>query len=260
MTDQAKPRWLKISDELLWPLVGMSLTSVTGRTASSFDLFIVPYYAGCHLAGCIEASMFANRQGKHSTSISLIRQSVEALTILELGLQSPEWADPIIADWKHGRLSHGQIRAKLEKAIWPSYGTGLWDESWSEYFGNLARAVQPYAHYTPELQGWQDQVIENDSSKNGDPGTIGATVLVGLTTYDPIKATRVTFLHSLLAWTLGRLLLAHAGNPDVLERAQRIHELGQELGKSKLLFHKADWGTQLLPFMYFDEKDGWRDV
>jgi len=29
-----------------------------------------------------------------------------------------------------------------------AYGTGLWDEPWSDFYGNLARAVQPYAHYT----------------------------------------------------------------------------------------------------------------
>ncbi len=35
------------------------------------------------------------------------------------------------------------------------------------------------------------------------------TAVIGLETYDPVQATRVTLLHILLTWMLGRILLAH---------------------------------------------------
>ena len=67
-------------------------------------------------------------------------------------MQEPAIAEPLLLDWKNGKKSHGEVRKALERAVWPRYGVGLWSEPWSDFYANLARAVQPYAHYTPELQ------------------------------------------------------------------------------------------------------------
>lgn len=53
----------------------------------------------------------------------------------------------------------------------------MWDEPWSEFYGNLARAVQPYARYTPELQGWQFATTDYE-------GGTEFTATYGLETYD----------------------------------------------------------------------------
>jgi hypothetical protein len=103
------------------------------------------------------------------------------LTVAEIGLQKPAFAEPMLGAWKTGKKSHGELRNALEREIWPSYGTGLWDEPWAKFYGNLARAVQPYAHYTEELQGWQFVMVsvEHDSYT--------AIEMTGLETYDLLK-------------------------------------------------------------------------
>jgi hypothetical protein len=181
-----------------------------------------------------------------------VRQSVEALTIAEIGLQPTEFAEPLLVAWNSGKKSQGELRKALEKDVWPSYGTGLWDESWAEFYGNMARAVQPYAHYTPELQGWQFSAVAYDGGKSFVAST-------GLETYDDLLATRVTLFHVLLTWMLGRILLAHGRNPDVLMRDAEILRLGREIGKSKLLVERGDWWMQFAPHMLFKPGEDWRD-
>lgn len=156
------PQWFVIGDALMWPLIGMGLTSLRHGTLSSDDLSAMPELALLHHAGCLETAGDANRKGKHSAAVCLIRQSVEALTIAELGLLQRNLGETLLSAWKLGKKSHGQLRQVLEAEVWPSYGAGLWDEPWSEFYGTLARAVQPYAHYTPELQGWQFAAVAYD--------------------------------------------------------------------------------------------------
>jgi hypothetical protein len=156
----------------------------------STDLRPIPELALCHHAGCIEAAGYANERGKHSAAMCLVRQWLEALTVAELGLQKPAFAGPLLHAWKMGKKSPGDLRKALEQSVWPSYGTGLWDEPWTEFHSNLARAVQPYAHYTQELQGWQFVTVsvENHDDRNAP---ISAIEMTGLDTYDPLKATEL---------------------------------------------------------------------
>jgi hypothetical protein len=85
-------------------------------------------------------------------------------------------AEPLLEAWKTGKKSQGELRRALQREIWPSYGTGLWNEPWAEFYANLAQAVQPYAHYTQQLQGWQFETL----SVEHDGSTIEKT---GLETY-----------------------------------------------------------------------------
>ena len=252
MTAPRKPKWLKLGDQLMGPLIGMGLAATQAHRLSTDDLHALPFLALCHHAGCLEASDYANRHGKHSAAVCLVRQSVEALTIVEIGLQDPSFAEPLIADWKEGRKSQGELRKALEQTVWPRYGLGLWHETWAEFYANLARSVQPYAHYTPELQGWQFAAFGYD-------GDLGFWATFGPETYDALQASRVTLLHVLLTWMLGRILLAHGKSPDVLQREQGIRELGKALSSSKLLFKGGDWGVQLAPHMLFKPGVNWRD-
>lgn len=253
MTDNKnQPEWFKIGDALLWPLIGIGVATARAHHLPTVDLQPSAQLALCHHAGCMEAGIQVNQRGKHSAAICLIRQSVEALTIAEIGLQPAAFAEPLLAAWKEGNKSHGELRKALERDVWPSYGVGLWDESWAEFHGNLARAVQPYAHYTSELQGWQFTAVADDGGRE-------IIEAFGLESYDPLKATRITLLHMLLTWMLGRILLAHGKNPDALERRDSVVRLGCVLGSSKLLFKRGQWGSQLHPHVRFKPGHDWRD-
>lgn len=254
-TTQTAPRRFTIGDKLIWPLIGMGV-AVARETDLPISLKPVPDLALCHHAGCIEAAGFANERGKHSAAMCLVRQSVEALTIAEIGLQEAGFAVPLLEGWRAGKKSHGELRQALERDIWPRYGTGLWEEPWATFYGNLARAVQPYAHYTEELQGWQLVTISADFNCGSQAGA-SAIQMSGLETYDPLKATRITFFHILLTWMLGRILLTDGRSRDVVARRGEIIRLGRALASSKLLFHRADWWAQFTPNFFFNPGSDW---
>ncbi|MDP1589291.1 MAG: hypothetical protein Q8M07_16190, partial [Prosthecobacter sp.] len=233
-SDVIPPQWFTLSEKLMWPLIGMSAAAARANAAAVSGLEPASELAFCHHAGCMEASIHINRRGKHATAICLIRQSIEALTIGEIGLQHPGFARALLAEWKEGARSQGQLRRALEAEIWPSYGVGLWDEPWAVFYANLARAVQSYAHYTPELQGWQWCFVAHGESGRW----IGKH---GPETYDAIKASRITLFHALLTWMLGRILIASGKSADALLLQREVKELGDALGRSKLLFARGEW-------------------
>lgn len=111
--------------------------------------------------------------------------------------------------------------------------------------------MQPYAHYTSELQGWQFVTVDYEGGKE-------FTALFGLETYDALQATRITLFHMLLTYMLGRILLVHGKSHDVMSRRTEILELGQALGSSKLLFKRGEWWAQLAPHMLFKPGTDWR--
>lgn len=121
---------------------------------------------------------------------------------------------------------------------------------WAEFYGNLARAVQPYAHYTSELQGWQFSTVAYDGGKD-------FIATFGLETYDALQATRITLFHMLLTYMLGRILLIHGKNTDVMAKRGDILKLGRALGSSKLLFERGEWWSQLAPHMLFKPGHDW---
>lgn len=252
MASHEEPLWFSIGDSLMWPLIGMAATSCRENKLSTLDLQSLGELSVLHHAACLETSIHANKRGKHSAALCLVRQSIEALSIAEVALQGADWAEPILLAWKQEKKSHGEVRKALERDAWPRYGSGLWAEPWAEFYGNLSRAVQDYAHYTPRLQGWQFVTVAHDAEKH-------AVVTFGLETYDALLATRVTLLHMLLTWMLGRILLAHGRNNHVNELHQQIVRLGNALGDSKLLFRNGDWGSQLAPHMFFKHGHTWRD-
>jgi hypothetical protein len=75
----------------------------------------IPELALCHHAGCIEAAGYANTRGKHSAAMCLVRQSLEALTVAEIGLQKPAFAASLLDAWKTGKKSQGELRSALER-------------------------------------------------------------------------------------------------------------------------------------------------
>jgi len=250
--DDSNPEWLMLGEELMEPVILMTLETLRSKALPD-GIRPLPELALYHHIACTSAGYQANLDGRHSVAMCLVRQSVEALTIVEIGVHPEAFAAPLLDAWQDGQLTQGELRQRLERGVWPAYGIGLWSESWAEFAGNLARAVQPYAHYTPQLLGWQYQMVTMNADGRG-------AVAIGPNTYDPLKASRVTLLHTLLIWVLGRVLLAAGTCPVAVEREASISLLGRALSQSKLLFKGGEWWSQLSPHMWFKPGHDWRDT
>jgi hypothetical protein len=227
-----------------------SLDTIQRYTFVDQNLVLSIYSALIHLGSCLEISTTANIRGMYSVSACLIRQCVEALTLIDLGLQQKDFAKPLIEKWLRGKKTTGELRVSLENNIWPLYGKGLWDESWSEFFGQLARAVQPYAHYSQKLMLWQfktDLEFQKiESTENGT--TLYATMKPHV--LDLQKDGQIMTLEALSVWTLGRLLIANSKHPTIKNLEPKILELGKELAQSEYLENNCNWSDNLLPIMY----------
>jgi len=117
--------------------------------------------------------------------------------------------------------------------------------------GKLAKAIQPYAHYSAKLAQWQMRVRE--FSQDGENGDLRAIVESGPQKYDPQKATRITLYHALLIFTLARIWLATVGHSDA-RFSERVEKLRIALGKSVYLDgEKTDWDQQFWSLLFFND-------
>lgn len=239
------PKWFEMGSRMLWPMVNLVLKRASRRSGNDVNLNIIPQLAAIQLLHCLDSSSDINRKGRHAVALCLIRQCVEALTIVEVGLHNPGFGDPLLRDWWSGRKTQGGIRKQLETEVWGDYGTGLWNEPWANYFGELAKAVQPYAHYTIQLQGWQMVAPSGEKLSMADDGSLLARMKFGIATYDDEKATRITLLHCLIGWSIGRLILATGGDPELDEG--EVIALGDALAESELLLaDRESWSHVFL--------------
>ena len=235
------PKWFTIGDEIMWPTLKAAQEKL--KEIEYVPRRVTTECAAIHLAHMLYASSEANKKGKHSIAISMMRQCVESLTVIELGVIPKKLGEKLVDDWINQKKSQGAIRQVLDNKVWSRYGNGLWQESWSEYFGNLASAVQPYAHYTPMLQGWQMVVPEGTPLKKTNSGKLKANIKYGTGTYDGRKATRITLLHILISWTVGRLIIENGGDSRINEND--IEKLGKALANSKVLAEgNLSWDQQ----------------
>jgi hypothetical protein len=250
-----EPAWLTLAKDLMPPLFQVGSRTLRHRHPN-IHVEMMPFMALLHLEASVRASLWAENQGYRSIGISVLRQCVEALTLIDLGLQPHEYNTPVFLAWEQGKKSHGQIRAQLEADVWPRYGVGLWNEPWAEFFGKLARAVQAYAHYSPELMRWQ-VFLPNQTPVPSDDGTLLLLAKVSHGEPDPVKSYRIYLMNALVMWTLGRLLLANS--PPHAEFEDKLQALGKALGESQLLFKNRDWNEELTGNMFFMPEHDWSD-
>lgn len=140
------PEWARLGGALRGPIVGATQAELRRKSGSDVHLSAIPTIALHHFAHATETSIETNELGRHAVSISLLRHGVEALTLIDLGLVDTTLSYPLLRAFDDGKRTHGELRRVLETEVWPAYGTGLWNEPWSDFYGQLARAVQPYAH------------------------------------------------------------------------------------------------------------------
>jgi hypothetical protein len=246
----SKPKWEILFDELSTPVMNLGLETIKKYTFAEPNLIMPVYSALLHLGSCLEISTVANLRGMYSVSACLIRQCVESLTLIDVGLQQEEFAKPLIEKWLSHKKTTGEFRGLLERKAWAFYGKGLWKESWTEYFGQLARAVQPYAHYSQNLMMWLFKTdLDFQKIENTESGTL---LYANLNPHavDSQKDGQIMTLEALSVWTLGRLLLANSKHPEAKFFEPKISEWGKYLAQSEYIENNSNWSENLLPIMY----------
>jgi len=245
-----RPKWLDFYDELANPVVSLAKETIQNHTFEDLNLMSIPMCALAHFATSLEMSNRSNKQGYHSVAASLLRSAVETLTIIDIGLQPEAYARPLLEAWKDGRKQHGALRLELENSVWPHYGNGLWDEPWSSFFGQLARAVQPYAHFTNNLMLWCYKMDVPEQSITVSEQGIELLTTVEPTVFDSQKARQIATLESLMIWALGRLLVFNRSQLRIRSIRDRLELFGKVLADSEYINKNQEWGINLLPILF----------
>lgn len=245
MKDQPVPEWFALTNDTTTETMERIARSVQDLPLP-LQVRFLPMQAHWFILDSLLLANEANRQGMHANALSLTRQCLEAISVIELGLSPNPAAAEILAKWEKDKASPGEVRKWLNLNAWPHYGSGLWDEPWAEYMAHLARAIQPYAHYTSHLAQWQTELLGR--SETDEPDTL--RVRFAPRAYDPQKATRITLYHAVLTYTLARIWLATSGKSDVAF-STLTNRLGTALGKSKYLDgHQTDWEQQFWAMLW----------
>ncbi len=245
------PDWFPLAEGII-PRILERLASQADNLNLPMQVRFAPRQAFCFLVNSMLLANRANREGMHANALAITRQCLEAISVLELGLVQSAQATALLERWEARKVSTGEIRKWLEENVWKSYGTGLWSEKWAEFMGKLCKAIQPYAHYSPQLAQWQSRIVKvGDEAENGNTTLI---VEFGAKSYDPQKATRITLFHGLIHFALAHICLAHSHTGDS-EFALLVERLRIALGKSVYLDgDRTNWDEQFWAMLWF--KDG----
>jgi hypothetical protein len=248
MKREHAPDWFRLSEELN-PSIFERLSRAVSSTSVDISTKFLPEAAFWFLCDSLLIANRANRDGMHANSLAITRSCVEAITIIELGLIGTTDAQALLLEWSQDEKTPGQLRLWLEKNAWPRYGAGLWSESWIEFYGRFARAIQPFAHYSGLLSQWQHRL---HMFKRKDAG--GEAILeFRPRAYDPQKATRITLFHGIISFVLGCILSVNVPPEDGQFREQ-LERLRLALGESPYLDgHGTDWPQQFWAMMWFGD-------
>lgn len=235
------PEWFEINEKAT-PLVRHRIAASVSNTNMIMQVQSASMLAYWFLNDTLLLANQANREGMHANALALTRQCVEAVSIIELGVCGHPEAEAKLLKWDSDNLTSGNLRAWLQKEVWPRYGNGLWQESWSVFMGEFAGAIQPYAHYGRDLAQWQIK-LHRGYNPNNSNASAHAIMEIRPRAYDPQKATRITLFHALLSYILGRIW--SAANPADAEFSALIGLLGAALGKSRYLDgFQTNWSQQ----------------
>jgi hypothetical protein len=239
MTERPTPEWFKLSEEVT-PEIRERLSNALRKPRLPLQVKGSPAMALWFLLDSLLLANRANREGMHANALALTRQTIEALSIVELGITVHPAAATQLEKWDKDQASPGELRQWLSKNVWPSYGSGIWKESWENFMAHLARAIQPYAHYASQLAHWQERFIHRLDER----GHSEFYVVQGARQYDPQKATRITLFHAILTFALARVWTAANVGADKHFEAL-VNRFRLALGKSKYLDgHQTNWEHQ----------------
>jgi hypothetical protein len=236
------PDWFVLSERTT-PVVMARIADATSKCQMSLQIRASPMLAHWFMLDSLLLANQANREGMHANALSLTRQCLEALTVIELGICAHKDAESLLLKWDGDALTPGKLRAWLEQNVWPHYGCGLWTEPWATFMREFAAALQPYAHYCSKLAQWQVRLLPGTAMWRDRSQPATALIEVRPRAYDAQKATRITLFHAVLTYALGRIWMS-TDNADAELRAT-ISRLGAAIGKSRYLDgHATDWGQQ----------------
>lgn len=247
MRNQQPPVWFRIGEPLICSIPRSIHEIFDADSILSANERNIVECALIHFIHCLNLSIESNRKGQHAVAICLLRQCYESLSLIEVGLiRNTEQRSSLLSDWITGKKTAGALRKVLSESTWPSYGSGLWDESWTTLMGEFTQALHPYAHYSPELQSWQLALVQDTARKDTD----GSYILkgeIGLTTYEANKATRVTLFHILSVYILGRIAVENnhlSSNKDQLDKLRKAISNAEQLGAGSLKWHIQFWAHE----------------
>lgn len=239
MNGRPIPEWFSLCERATSETMKRIAVSVAA-VSLSLEVKNLPMQSHWFVLDSLLLANRANRDGMHANALALTRQCIEAISVIEVGLCGHQDSESILLQWNDDRLTPGALRKWLSDHVWVAYGSGLWHETWAEFMGRLAKAVQPYAHYSSQLAQWQLRLHGQMESE------VEPTVLIEYSprAYDAQKATRITLFHAILTFALARIWLAHTKSPDA-EFSSLINRLRIALGRSKYLDgHQTNWDQQ----------------
>jgi len=222
---------------------------------SDLHLRFIPHYAGKHCLESVRLSRLANEGGAHAVAVGLLRDGVEALSLVALAISHDPDKVRLLNRWDEERLSAGELRQYLEAQVWPRVSiTGLWGESWASFWTSLAQSVQPYAHFSPLRMRWHQhvQIIDGKwriwiNHPSGD--------------FEIYRAARVVAFQLLLFRAFAELVCVFDAAP--CDRLSRLTLLAQDarqwLSTNEAFFQGEKWEVQLLPFVYPTGSQYWNE-
>src|ERR1700730_13372085 len=189
MNDRTAPEWFSLSESATPETMRRIAISVQKPTTLSLQVKNLPMQAHWFVLDSLILANRANREGMHANALALTRQCIEAISVIEVGLCGHRDSESILLKWDDDRLTPGALRKWLNESVWSRYGCGIWSEPWADFMSKLAKAVQPYAHYSSQLAKWQLRL-------HGpmEPGNVETSLLIEYSprAYDAQKATRIT--------------------------------------------------------------------
>jgi len=247
------PEWFLLSEEAT-PQVMSRVAKATSGSQMSMQVRSSPTLAHWFMLDSLLLANKANRDGMHANALSLTRQCLEALGIIELGICGHKDSEAVLLRWDRDEITPGKLRAWLEQNVWPQYGSGLWNEPWSTFMREFAAALQPFAHYGSKLAQWQVRLLPGVAKEQNQSGPLTALIEMRPRAYDAQKATRITLFHAVLTYALGRIWVA--SNRDDTAFSALIVRLGTALGKSRYLDgHATDWSQQFWAMVWGGDGD-----
>ncbi|MBI5313050.1 MAG: hypothetical protein HZB28_08010 [Methylocystis sp.] len=244
------PLWFDLSEKTTH-LVMEKVARVLEKPPFPLQVQMLPAQAHWFLLDSLLLANRANREGMHANALAITRQCIEAISVIELGLCGSPEAIEILYRWEKDAITAGELRKWLESNLWSKHGSGLWNERWSIFMGNLARAIQPFAHYSSKLSQWQSHIIGHSKGGEGEAHTL--VLRFAPRAYDPQKATRITLFHSLITFVLGRIFMTYTTVLDHDFNAA-VNRFGAALSQSDYLDGKeTDWFKQFWAIVIFSE-------
>jgi len=245
--NSAPDYWQKTHEPLNLELEAVVRQSwVNQPPIAELELQFIPHYAGKHTLQSVRLSRLANEGGAHAIAVGLLRDAVEALSLVALAISHDSENVKFLNQWNEEKLSSGEVRQVLDTRVWPNAAlSGLWGESWISFWASLARAVQPYAHFSPLRMRWHQriQIIDGKwhvwiNHPSGD--------------FEPYRAARISAFQLLVFWSFAEVVCAFGAAPgdQIFNLKSLADQARRWLSTNQVFFQGEKWDVQLMPFVY----------